>query len=71
MYSAIYREMAAHGRMSTKSLADRLGLNEKTMGRKLAGKSHFTIDEMFAIQDLFDGIPLDELFARDESGRSA
>ena len=62
MYPAIYREMAIHGRMTTKQLAQHLDLSPKTMGKKMSGESEFTIKEMFAIQSLFGGLPLDELF---------
>ena len=65
MYPIVYREMAVHGRMSTKQLAEHLGITPKTLGKKLSKESHFNINEMRAIQKLFGGIPLDDLFAND------
>lgn len=62
MYPNLYAEMAAHGRMSQKELASKLGISEKTLGEKLRGKTDFRIGEMRNIQMIFNK-PLDYLFA--------
>lgn len=68
MYPNLYAEMAAHGRMSQKELASKLGISEKTLGEKLRGKTDFRIGEMRNIQMIFNK-PLDYLFAdRAEQG---
>jgi transcriptional regulator with XRE-family HTH domain len=62
VYPNLYAEMAAHGRMSQKELASKLGISEKTLGEKLRGKTDFRIGEMRNIQMIFNK-PLDYLFA--------
>lgn len=63
MYPVIYKEMAAHGRMTIKLLAHEVGVTPKTMGKKLQGETPFNLNEMRTIQKIFNGLPLDELFS--------
>ena len=62
MYPNIYREMAVHDRMTIEQLSRKLGITAKTLSNKLNNKTQFTLDEMLKIQEIFGGIPLDELF---------
>ena len=62
MFPNIYKEMATHNRMTLKQLAAYLGISAESMSNKLNGKTQFKLSEMSAIQQLFDGYTLDELF---------
>jgi DNA-binding Xre family transcriptional regulator len=62
MFINLYKEMAAHNRMSAAELARRLGLSQKSISYKLNGKTEFTRAEMVKIKNIFGGKSLDELF---------
>ena len=65
MFPNIYREMATHGRMSIEQLSKQIDMKPRTMSNKLNGRTQFNLDEMLKIQEVFDGIPLDELFVKE------
>ena len=62
MYPNIYKEMAAHDRMTIKQLAAKLGISPNSLSNKLNGRSDFKLGEMSKMQNLFSGYTLDELF---------
>ena len=62
MFPNIYREMAAHDRMTIKQLADHVGISPESMSNKLNGRTQFKLSEMSSIQNLFNSYTLDELF---------
>ena len=62
MFPNIYREMAAHDRMTIKQLAAHVGITPTSMSNKLNGRTQFNLSEMSKIQELFGNYTLDELF---------
>ena len=62
MFPNIYREMAAHNRMTVKQLAEHVGITPESMSNKLSGRRQFKLSEMKKIQTIFGGYPLDDLF---------
>ena len=68
MYANIHVELAKHGRMTQKQLAQDAGIHEKTLGMKLNGKTDFTLSEMRKIQVVLGNATLDYLF---DTGKSA
>lgn len=53
-----------HNRYSQKGLARYIGISEKSISKKLNGKTEFTLKEMEAIQSVFSSCSLDYLFTR-------
>ena len=62
MFPNLLAEMAANGQITQKSLAQELGLTEKTMSAKLTGQTEFKLSEMIAIKHKFNK-SLDYLFS--------
>lgn len=62
MYDNLRAEMARH-KVTGKVIAASLGIDKKTFGRRMNGKSEFTIKEAKTIaQRFFPNKSLDELF---------
>jgi hypothetical protein len=52
-------------RITRKKLSEKIGMRYITLQNKLLGRTEFTREEMFAIQNVFSRkIPLEELFAK-------
>jgi transcriptional regulator with XRE-family HTH domain len=52
MFPNIRAEMARNG-LTASAMAEKLNLNERTLGNKLSGKSEFTWGEVNRIRSLF------------------
>lgn len=67
MFNNIFAAMARKDRMTINQLSREVGISPKSMSNKLHGRTEFTRAEMVKIQNVFDGIPLDTLFAKTPS----
>lgn len=62
MFHNLNAELARRG-VSTKELAEYLGVSGKTANNKLAGRTEFTLSEIKKITVLIPGVSIDYLFS--------
>lgn len=66
------RAEIARRNYTIEQIAQALELNRGTVGAKLSGKREFLLKEAFALSEsLFDGLPLEYLFAEKKIERGA
>ncbi|MGF9906935.1 hypothetical protein [Brevibacillus porteri] len=66
MFPNIRAEMARN-RLTASAMAEKLELNERTLGNKLSGKSEFTWSEVNRIRSIFfPSCSLEYLFQKEE-----
>ena len=58
-YSAKVKAALIERRMKQKELAEKIGIAEETLSRKMRSPNHFNLAEMFLIQMVFDWTTLE------------
>lgn len=64
MYGRLYQELKKHG-VTQAMIARRLRISANSVNNKIQGKSDFTASEMYAICEMIDDVPMQELFKKD------